>query len=204
MRWKGAASSRPGSSKRSAPSSNPPFPGRSSWPRWFDAYFAPLEKRRTYARASRRQSATPDIPRPRWQPAEGAEDGRTFGVLIDTSGSMDRRLLGKALGAVASYAMSREVPAVRVVFCDAAAYDQGYLRPEAILDRVKVRGRGGTVLQPAVSLLEKAEDFPKEGPLLVITDGKCDVLRVRRSHAFLIPKGMGLPFVPKGPIFRLE
>ena len=171
---------------------------------WFDGYFAPLEKRRTYARPSRRQSATPDIPRPRWYPAEGAEDGRTFGVLIDTSGSMDRKLLGKALGAVATYAISRDVPAVRVVFCDAAAYDQGYMSPDAIADRVKVRGRGGTVLQPAIALLEKAEDFPRTGPILIITDGWCDRLRTRRQHAFLLPEGRTLPFVPKGPVFRMR
>lgn len=171
---------------------------------WFDGFFAPLEKRRTYARPSRRQSATPDIPRPRWHPVEGAEDGRTFGVIIDTSGSMERRLLGKALGAVASYAISRDVPGVRVIFCDAVAYDQGYISPDAIADRVKVRGRGGTILQPGVTLLEKAEDFPKSGPILIITDGWCDRLRIRRDHAFLLPQGKSLPFPPKGPVFRMK
>ena len=30
---------------------------------------------------------------------------------------------------------------------------------------------GGTVLQPGVDLLEAAEDFPKDGPILIITDG---------------------------------
>jgi len=40
---------------------------------------------------------------------------------------MDRKLLAQALGAIASYSLSREVPAVRVIFCDALPYDQGYL-----------------------------------------------------------------------------
>ncbi|MCP3981829.1 MAG: peptidase [bacterium] len=172
--------------------------------RWFDGHFSPIEKRRTFARPSRRQSSTPDIPRPRWFPFDDSDDGRTFGVIIDTSGSMDRRLLGKALGAIASYAMSRDVPLVRVVFCDAAAYDQGYLPPEAIIDRVKVRGRGGTVLEPGVNLLQNAPDFPKKGPILVITDGWCDRIRVRRDHAYLLPEGSTLPFVPKGPVFRMK
>jgi predicted metal-dependent peptidase len=131
-------------------------------------------------------------------------DGRTFGVILDTSGSMDRKLLAKALGAIASYSLSRDVPAVRVVFCDAATYDQGYMSPETIAGRVKVRGRGGTILQPAVNLLEKAADFPKEGPLLIITDGQCDRLQIHRDHAFLLPKGRHLPFVPKGDLFRIE
>jgi predicted metal-dependent peptidase len=181
----------------------PPLPWDVELARWFDAYFSPLEQRRSYARSSRRQSSTPDIPRPRWLPAEHTEDGRTFGVVLDTSGSMDRKLLAKALGAIASYALSRDVPRVRVVFCDAFPYDEGYLAPEAIADRVRVRGRGGTVLQPGIELLERAADFPKDGPLLIITDGQCDRLQVRREHAFLLPEGRHLPFAPKGKVFRL-
>jgi predicted metal-dependent peptidase len=90
------------------------------------------------------------------------------------------------------------------VFCDAAAYDAGYLRVEEIAGRVRVRGRGGTVLQPAIDLLERAEDFPSAGPILVITDGECDVLRIRRAHAFLVPRGARLPFTPRGPVFSLR
>lgn len=182
----------------------PPIPWDVELARWFDEYFPPLEKTRSYARLSRRQSATPDIPRPALVQAADAEDGRTFGVLLDTSGSMHRALLAKALGAIAGYSVAREVPAVRVVFCDAATYDQGYMPPDAIADRVQVHGRGGTVLQPGVDLLESAEDFPKTGPLLIITDGYCDRLRIKRDHAFLLPEGRRLPFVPKGKVFRIS
>lgn len=172
---------------------------------WFDDCFAPLEKVRSYARPSRRQSATPDIPRPRWIPAEGATDGRTFGVVLDTSGSMDRHLLAKALGAIASYSISRDVPRARVIFCDAAAYDEGYISPDDIAGRVKVKGRGGTVLQPGIDLLESAEDFPKTGPILIITDGGCeDKLRIRRQHAYLMPEKNSLPFAAHGKIFRIR
>lgn len=170
--------------------------------RWFDRHFSPLEKRRTFARPSRRQASTPDIPRARWVVPPEQLAGRTFGVVLDTSGSMSRRLLGMALGAIASYAMSRDVPAVRVVFCDAAAYDEGYMRPEEIAERVRVRGRGGTVLQPGVDLLEKAGDFPSDGPILVVTDGQCDRVRVKREHAFLVPRGVTLPF-RAGEVFRM-
>lgn len=184
--------------------SQPPVPWDVELAQWFDHYFSPLEKVRSYARPSRRQSSCPDIPRPRWVPAAGAEDGRTYGVILDTSGSMDRALLAKALGAIASYSISREVPYVRVVFCDAATYDQGYMVPEAIADRVKVKGRGGTILQPGIDLLEKAEDFPPNGPLLIITDGYCEPLRIHREHAFLLPQGSRLPFIPKGKVFRFS
>lgn len=79
---------------------------------------------------------------------------------------------------------------------------EGYLPPEAIAERVKVKGRGGTVLQPGIDLLERAEDFPRDGPLLIITDGFCDRLRVARSHAYLLPQGRTLPIVARGPVFR--
>jgi predicted metal-dependent peptidase len=184
--------------------SHPPIAWDVELAKWFDAFFSPLEKRRSYARLSRRQSSTPDIPRPSWVDKENSDDGRTFGVLLDTSGSMDRGLLAKALGAIASYSVSRDVPAVRVVFCDADAYDQGYMRPEDIAQTVKVKGRGGTILQPGIDLLERADDFPKAAPLLIITDGYCDVLRIRsREHAYLIPAPARLPFAPKGKVFRL-
>jgi predicted metal-dependent peptidase len=182
----------------------PPIPWDVELAEWFDEHFPPLEMRRSYARPSRRQSSTPDIPRPRWVPKPDALEGRTFGVVLDTSGSMDRTLLAKALGAIASYSVSRDVPAARVVFCDAATYDEGYMPPEDIAGRVRVKGRGGTVLQPGIDLLEEAEDFPKEGPILIITDGYCDKLQIRREHAFLLPEGRHLPFVPVGKVFRIR
>ncbi|GAA4853235.1 hypothetical protein GCM10023235_33130 [Kitasatospora terrestris] len=76
--------------------------------------------------------------------------------------------------------------------------------PEEIAGRDRVRGRGGTVLQPGVDLLERAEDFPPGAPVLVITDGECDVLRIRREHAYLVPQAAGLPFTPRGPVFRMR
>ncbi len=185
--------------------SQPPIPWDVQLARWFDDRFQPLEKQRTYARLSRRQSATPEIPRPSVRLTEQALAGRTFGVVLDTSGSMERNLLAAALGAIASYAEARDVRYVRVVFCDAAAYDQGYMDVLSIAGSVRVRGRGGTVLQPAVELLEHAPDFPKEAPLLLITDGYCDRLTLYgRDHAYLVPKGRTLPFPPKGPVFYLQ
>ena len=185
--------------------SQPPIPWDVELARWFDERFEPLEKRRTYARISRRQSATPDIPRPSWRYEEEAHAGRTFGVLLDTSGSMDRGLLASALGAIASYSAARDVNKVRVVFCDAVPYDQGYMEVADIAGSVRVRGRGGTVLQPGVELLEQAKDFPREAPLLIITDCECDRLNLSgRDHAFLVPRGKSLPFPPRGPVFYLE
>lgn len=182
----------------------PPLPWDAQLARWFEEFVPAAEKRRSYARPSRRQASTPHIPRPGWYRPEERERRVTFGVVLDTSASMNRDLLGRALGAIASYALARDVPAARVVFCDAVAHDAGYLPVETITGRVRVHGRGGTVLQPAVTLLETADDFPADGPILIITDGYVEsTLLVRREHAYLVPAGARLPFSPRGPVFEL-
>lgn len=182
-----------------------PIPWDVELGRLFNEWFPPLQRHRSFARASRRQGATPDIPRPGYTIRDEDLESRTFGVVVDTSGSMSTRMIGYALGAIASYAVSKEVRAVRVVFCDASAYDAGYLMPEDIAGRVEVTGRGGTELQPAVTLLEKARDFPPTAPILLITDGIIeDKLCVHREHAYLLPKGNKLPFTPKGKVFYFD
>jgi predicted metal-dependent peptidase len=124
--------------------------------------------------------------------------------VLDTSGSLSSRTLGRGLGAIASYCASRDVPAVRLVCCDAAAADLGYLLADEIGGRVRLYGRGGTVLQPGIDLLERVGDFPGEAPILVITDGDCEPkLSLRREHAYLLPFGRRLPFPAQGPIFTM-
>ena len=118
---------------------------------------------------------------------------------------MTPEMIGKALGAAASYSVAKDVPLVRVVFCDAQAYDIGFIAPDDIAGRVRVKGRGGTILQPAVDLLENAADFPKNGPILIITDAEIEHdLKVHHEHAFLIPEGARLPFRPRGKVFYFK
>ena len=171
----------------------------------FSEWFPPVQKHRSYARASRRQGATPEIPRPGYTIRDEDLENRTFGVIVDTSGSMGAKQIGYALGAIASYAVSKDVRAVRVVFCDAAAYDIGYVTPEDIAGRGEVTGRGGTELQPAVDALQKAKDFPSDAPVLIITDGYIEEnLTVKRKHAYLLPKGNRLPYKAKGKVFYFD
>ncbi|MES2932974.1 MAG: peptidase [Pseudomonadota bacterium] len=189
--------------------SQPPIPWDVRLAEWFDERFPPPELRRSYARPSRRQMATPEIARPSVvKPTEVERRSRVFGVLLDTSGSMPPQLLGKALGAIASYALARDVASVRLICCDARAYDSGWVAPENLLDRFTLQGRGGTILQPGLDLLNALADrgdFPKAGPLLVITDGYCeDQLNVDMDHAFLMPAGRRLPFRARGEVFHVS
>jgi predicted metal-dependent peptidase len=182
----------------------PPIPWEVKLGQWLDAYLPPLESTRSYRRASRRQGSTPDIPRAVYIRPPEAAAARTFGVVLDTSGSMPKRLLGYALGAIASYALSREVQHIRVVQCDAGAHDMGYVAPESLIGRVEIHGRGGTVLMPGIELLQASATFPKDAPILVITDGFCDSLTIKRDHAFLMPEGARLPFPTRHPIFHFD
>lgn len=177
--------------------------------RWMEKHVPLLhETRRTYSRASRRQASTPDIPRPaRYIPQE-CEEAHTFGVVLDTSGSMDRELLGRALGAISSYAEARNVPAIRLVLCDAAPYDYGYVAPTDLRGVFPITGRGGTALQPAVSYLQSRSDFPASAPVMIITDGWCEEeLIVAREHCFLMPrkswKEGSVPLRTSAPVFRV-
>ena len=174
--------------------------------RWFDLHVPFPENKRSYMRPSRRQSSAPDNPLPRTIVAEEFKsNAHTFGVVLDTSGSMSRSLLAKALGTIAQYALAHEVPGIRLIFCDAHPYDAGYVRPDDLLySPIKVQGRGGTQLQPAVELFEELLDFPADAPLLILTDGFTDVFHVKRTHAFVLPKGRQMPFAARGDVFYIS
>ena len=94
---------------------------------------------------------------------------------------------------------------MRLVFCDAHSYDEGFVTIESLAARVSVRGRGGTVLQPAVDLLQTRRDFPRDAPILMITHGLCEhTLQVARDHAFLLTSSGRVPFVTRKPVFRMS
>lgn len=183
----------------------PAIPWQAKLAEWIQERCPLPERRRSWARPSRRQTATPDIPRPRFVEPEDERATRTFGVIIDTSGSMQRDELGKALGAVVAYSQAQAVKQVRLVYCDAQPYDVGFVEIDALAARTQVRGRGGTVLQSAVNLLQGRPDFPKDCPILIITDGLCEPdLLVARDHAFLLSPGARLPFSTRQPVFNMS
>lgn len=183
----------------------PPIPWQVELAKWISERFPLEESKRTYAKPSRRQSSTPDIPRPRYVRPDELKNTKTFGVIMDTSASMDKKLLAKCLGAIASYSAAQEVSMVRIVYCDAQPYDEGYVNIETLSNRIKIRGGGGTVLQPAVDLLLRAKDFPENAPILILTDGFFESsLKVERDHAFLVPRKVFLPYIPQVPVFEFK
>ena len=186
-----------------------PVPWDVELARWMDAHVPMLrDPLRTYARASRRQASTPDIPRPAKFIPQEWKDACTFGVVLDTSGSMDRHLIGRSLGAIASYAEARDVPAVRLVLCDATPYDRGVVNPVELRGVYEIQGRGGTVLQPAINHLIRQSDFPANAPVMIITDGYCEEeIICPREHCFLLPrkswKEGGVMLRTTAPVFRV-
>ena len=125
-------------------------------------------------------------------------------MILDTSGSMDKNLLGKCLGAITSYSLAQEVKEIRLIFCDAVPYDEGFIPVEMLTHKMKVKGRGGTVLQQAVNYLENIQDFPKTAPILILTDGFFEeTLTIQREHAFLVPNKSILPIKAKN-IFEFQ
>ena len=183
----------------------PAIPWQVELARWIAIRFPLAESKRTYSRPSRRQSSTPDIPRPRYVRPDEEKNTRTFGVIMDTSASMDKVLLGKCLGAIVSYASAQEVRSVRLVFCDAQTYDEGYVDIDKLVNKIKIKGRGGTVLQQAVNYLENISDFPKEAPILILTDGYFEEdLKVTRDHAFLVPDRHIVPRQANGEVFEFK
>lgn len=184
----------------------PAIPWQAKLADWISERILLDENKRSYARPSRRQGSTPDIPKPSYNKKQ--EDDiplKTLGVIIDTSGSMSNSLLAKCLGAISSFSAANGIKYIRLVYCDAQPYDEGFVHVEQFENTLKVKGRGGTVIQPAVNYLLNTKDFPKDAPILIMTDGDCEPsLTIGREHAFLIPKGRRLPFMSKGSVFEFK
>jgi hypothetical protein len=168
--------------------SQPSIPWQVELATWLARFFPQEQKVRTYAKASRRTSITPDIPLAGYKKPKLSQNTRTFGVIMDTSGSMSPTLLGKCLGAISAYAKQHNVEQVRIIYCDTEPYDVGYISVDNLKNKMKVVGRGGTYLQIAVNYLELQNDFPAKAPILVLSDGYFEeTLTIKREHAFLVP-----------------
>jgi len=184
---------------------HPPLPWDVQLARWFDEHVPPVERVRTYGRPSRRQSATPNIARPRyiWPDDETVQRG-TFGLLIDCSGNFASALLRLVLGAISTYALSRNISSIRVVLTGSEVLDLGSVPAEDLAQRVRPLTARVSENQPAVALLEHARDFPSDAPLLIVTGLPCDKIDTRREHAWLVRDGGRLPFRSTAPLIEVS
>ncbi len=117
----------------------------------------------TYSRPSRRQSASPSVVLPGTR-----RPLPSVAMVVDTSASVDDRLLGRALGEVEGALRSLGVhgQGVTVISCDAAVQTSGRVRRAR---DVRLGGGGGTDLR--VGLSAATDLRPRPDLVVVFTDG---------------------------------
>ena len=117
----------------------------------------------TWTRPSRRQASQPDILQPGWR-----RPVPTVAIVVDTSASVDDRLLGKAMGEVegALAGLGVRGGSVAVIACDASVGAVGRVRKAT--DAVLVGG-GGTDMRVGIAAASALR--PRPDLIVVFTDG---------------------------------
>ena len=183
---------------------SPPLPWDVQLAKWFDANVPPIERIRTYARPSRRQSSTPQIARPRYVwPDEENVQRSTFGLVIDSSGGIKAPMMAMVLGAISAYALSRNIAKVRIQIAGSEPVDKGMVAADEIAQDLVLAPRTSALLRPALENLERARDFADEAPILFVTSSFCDRIQTPHTHAFLIPEGGRLPFKTDAAVIEI-
>ncbi|HYF47875.1 MAG TPA: hypothetical protein VEJ63_00600, partial [Planctomycetota bacterium] len=184
---------------------SPPPPWDVLLAKWFDEHIPPVERVRTYARPSRRQSSTPEIARPRYVwPDEEIMQRDTFALIVDASGSLDGDIQSAALGAITGYVLSRNIPRVRMLTTGAEVRDLGFVPAEELASGLQLSARPTPLIQPALAALEASRDLAPENPLLILTAMPVDKIQTERSHAWLIPDGGRLPYRQSAPVIEID
>jgi predicted metal-dependent peptidase len=116
---------------------------------------------RTFMRPSRRQSAMAFDNGEEWpevvsMPGRRVVPGGRLVAIVDTSASIDERVMAVALGAVASAATAEGVEEVRLMQADAEVTSDEVVSPaDLLMTKIPIRGRGGTSFAPALLLLAR-------------------------------------------------
>lgn len=114
----------------------------------------------SYARLSRRQGGRPEIRLP-----ASVKPRITVGVLLDTSGSMSKEMLDKAMSETIHVAKANGAPVVTVA-CDAAVHSVVRVKNSADFQRI-TGGGGGTDMRVGMTLMEEKN----VSVVVVLTDG---------------------------------
>lgn len=113
-------------------------------------------------------------------------------VLVDTSGSISENELRKFVGEVMGLAGQFDVNELHVITWDtevtgARKYTSNELR-RPVIEKLEVRGRGGTFIDPALKyVLDKFKDM-KLDAVIVFTDGLINFSRETRELASAVAK----------------
>jgi predicted metal-dependent peptidase len=95
--------------------------------------------------------------------------GAELNVVLDVSGSMSG-MVERVLSVI-----FRDGIVAHIAQCDAEVHNITHAQKRSDIQRMKLEGMGGTMLQPAVDMFKKDKDL-KHLNLVVLTDGYCDSL----------------------------
>jgi predicted metal-dependent peptidase len=93
--------------------------------------------------------------------------GSVINVLLDTSGSM-----WGEFEKVLSYIFQNDIE-INLVQCDTKVHCTEKLKSLKDVSRIKIKGSGGTILQPGIDHMR--DNLPQHGTV-ILTDGYCDAL----------------------------
>lgn len=183
---------------------HPPLPWDVQLARWFDENVPPLERVRTYGRPSRRQSSTPNIARPRYVwPDDETASRSSFGLVVDTSGSLAPKFISVALSAISMYALSRNIRFIRLVYSGGELHDAGLVTAEELNKPIMVTERSTPLIQAGLDVMHADRNFEQDAPVLLLTGMPVDRIKTLRNHAFLVKEGARLPYRTAAPMMEV-
>lgn len=124
------------------------------------------------------------------------KQGYIINVILDTSGSMS----GSFENAL-SYIFRNDIE-VNLVQCDTAVQATENIKNKKQLEKLKIKGLGGTTLQPGIDYIK--DNFAKY-PTLVLTDGYTDTLDFSgyNQKVLIISNGVKCPIQDNGRIKQI-
>lgn len=107
------------------------------------------------------------------------KDSYALNVLLDVSGSMEG-YFEKSL----SYIFQNGIM-INLIQCDTEVKDYMTIKDKTQFKKVKIKGLGGTVLQPGIDYIGKDKDLSKLNTL-ILTDGYCDILNITKLKKCMV------------------